>query len=459
MAQGDRGEPGAAALPDARAAGDGRSRSRLASATWVFWLMFSINVVNYLDRLLVVALGPTLKANFHLTDRDVGLVSSAFLIIYTVATLPLGVFADRVSHARVVAAGVAVWSVMSASTAFVRSFGGLFFTRVAVGIGEASYFPAGTALLSAYFPIERRARAMSRWGAGQICGATLAFALSTVFYRWLGEDLGWRAAFLVSGVPGLVLACLMWFVPDAPPGAPRVDTRQRGSIRPPLRESGAQMRAVLRIGTVRLGIVLQSLIYIVATPTITFLPIYLRSAHGSFHLSPAGAALLSGGIIVVGGLAGVLLGGRLADWLTPRVRGGRVLTVSVGFGLALPCYAIMLLTGSVLAFTIAGTLAVLALNLPAGPLGAAVQDATAPALRATTVGLGLVLSHLLGDAWASAAVGALSTALGERTGLALLVIGVPALALGAAVAGLGARVYARDIASVPRPRDLLTSER
>lgn len=448
MAQGDRSEPGLAPPPEARGGRDGRPWPRLASATWVFWLMFAINVVNYLDRLLIVAVAPTLKAHFHLTDRDIGFFSSAFLIVYTVAALPLGLLADRIARARIVAVGVAVWSVMSAATAFVRGFGGLVVTRVAVGIGEASYFPAGTALLSAYFPIEQRARAMSRWGAGQICGAALAFAISAALFRWLGEDLGWRAAFLLTGAPGLALAALMWFVPDTPPGArgaPLAGKPRRQAARQSLLGSGAQMRTALRIGTVRLGIALQALIYIVVTPLITFLLIYLRSSHGAFHLGAAHAATLSGGIIVVGGLSGVLLGGRLADWLSQRVRGGRVLAVCVGFSVAIPCYSIMLLTGSLALFALMGTLAVLALNVPVGPLGAAMQDAIPPTLRGTTVGLALVLSHVLGDAWAPAAVGALSTALGEHTRLALLIIGLPALVLGAVAAGLGARVYARDV--------------
>src|SRR5581483_4370385 len=122
----------------------------------VFWLMFLINVVNYLDRFVAAAVGPTLKQEFGLADSQVGLLTTAFLLVYTVAGLPLGLLADRSSRARIVAIGVGIWSVFSGYTAFARGFGELFASRVGVGIGESSYLPAGTALLSTYYPLKKR---------------------------------------------------------------------------------------------------------------------------------------------------------------------------------------------------------------------------------------------------------------------------------------------------------------
>src|SRR5262249_7334260 len=178
--------------------------------------LFGINMVNYLDRFVAIAVGPTLKAQFHLHDRDVGLLSSAFLLVYTIAAIPLGLLADRVARARVVAAGVALWSLASGATAFVRGYAGLFLTRMGGGIGEARYFPAGTALLSAYFPQQRRARVMSRWSAGQLVGIAAAFALSGLFLHLFGEQVGWRLVFVLTAPPGLLLALLMRRVAEAP---------------------------------------------------------------------------------------------------------------------------------------------------------------------------------------------------------------------------------------------------
>lgn len=196
-----------------------RSRSRRTAVAWrrrpslIFWLMFWINAINYLDRYIVVAVAPALKVQFHLLDRDVGVLSTSYILVYTLAALPMGLLADRVSRARVV--GVGAWSGISAATAFVQNFAGLFVARSLVGIGEASYYPAGTALLTAYIPLRQRARVLGRWQTAQLVGIALAFAVTAAVYRVFGGD-AWRPAFLVSGVPGLGLALLMWFMADTP---------------------------------------------------------------------------------------------------------------------------------------------------------------------------------------------------------------------------------------------------
>ncbi len=422
-------------------------------ATFVFWLMFAINALNYLDRFLAVAVGPIIKSEFHLRDQDIGTLASAFLLVYTLAAVPAGLLADRVSRARIVAVGLALWSIASAASAFAGGFRGLFASRAAVGVGEASYYPAGTAMLSAYFPLKLRARVMSRWGAGQLLGMALAFALSAAFVHHFGASVGWRAAFLIAGPPGLVLAALMWWTADGPtapaPGVPVRSSHETASDQHggPTRTPSSLDRivAVLHIRTVWLVIVLQALFFVVATPSVTFLPIYLRSARGPFQVSAIHAALLSGAMIVVGGTCGVLLGGYLADRLSFRSAGSRVLVAGLGAAIGLPCFAVMLLCRSLPLFVIVGSLAVIALNLQAGPLTAAVQDATPAALRATAVAMTLVCSHLLGDVWSPRVVGVISTSLHERSGTALLIVGIPALALAAAVGILGAHVYAREV--------------
>jgi len=198
----------------------GAKKRLINTALPVFWLLFAINTVNFFDRFLAVAVAPTLKSEFHLTDGNIGALSSAFILIYTLAALPLGLLADRASRARVVSIGVAIWSVASGLTGVATGLPLLFVTRAGVGIGEASYYPAGTALLSAYYSLEKRARIVSRWSSGQLVGVALAFGVSAGLSILLGPTLGWRIAFLVSAVPGFILAALMWFVADDPPNAP-----------------------------------------------------------------------------------------------------------------------------------------------------------------------------------------------------------------------------------------------
>ena len=427
-----------------------RAVARIRRPAFVFWLLFGINVVNYLDRFIAIAVGPTLKVRFHLHDEQVGLLTSAFLLIYTLSAIPLGLIADRVPRARVVDVGVGLWSLASGATAFVRGFRGLLLTRAAVGIGEASYFPAGTALLSAYYPQERRARIMSRWNAGQLVGIALAFTLSALLTHMAGADRGWRLAFFCTAPPGILLALLMWRVAEGPGRAEAasgeiVAQAEAPGAAPAARGTVAQQLArILRLRTVAVVILLQALTFAVVTPMVAFLPIYVRAKNGPFHLGAVQTDLLSGVVIVLGGIGGTVLGGAVADWLGRRTPGGRVLTAGLAYAAGLPCFVVMLLAHSLPLFVAASTLAVFTLSMPNGPLAAAAQDVTPPELRATAVAVILLCAHLLGDVWSPSAVGTLSTHFHEHANLALLFIGLPSLAIAAVAGMLGARFYARE---------------
>jgi MFS transporter, Spinster family, sphingosine-1-phosphate transporter len=463
----------------------GAKRRLINTARPVFWLLFAVNTVNFLDRFLAVAVAPTLKTVFHLTDANIGALSSAYILIYTLAALPLGLLADRASRARVISIGVGLWSVASGLTGVATGLPLLFVTRAGVGIGEASYYPAGTALLSAYYSLERRARVLSRWSSSQLVGVALAFAVSAGLSALLGPTVGWRVAFLVSAVPGLVLAIVMWFVADAPPAAPaetssyaeevneELPPRHQhllpalhlngiGGLRAALAEYRAQLeprllaaahdlrlilRAVAQIRTIWIVGALQALTFLIITPAVTFLPIYIRSSNGPFHLGETATDGLAGAVIIVGGLSGQLLGGNVADWLGRRVDGGRILTATVGFGLAVPAYAVMLLTHSLALFVLFGIVAVLLLNLPVGPIVACAQDVTPQALRATAIAMTLLVGHLCGDVWSPWAVGTVSTALGEHIATSLLIFGIPALLCAATVGFFGVRIYVSEVRS------------
>jgi sugar phosphate permease len=442
--------------------GNGWGRLVIRRSVWVFWLLFAINTLNYLDRLVAVAVGPTIKTEFRLSDDAIGLLSSAFLLVYTLAALPVAALADRLrARAHTISLGVAVWSVFSGLTAFARGYGGLFATRALVGIGEASYSPSSVALLVNYYPRERRAGIIGRWQTGQVLGALLAFFVAGALFALLPAHIAWRAAFLLTAAPGLALAALAWRMADHPTeqsasassgdetdaetdSEPVAEPRaNHESFRDEARALARQMRLTLRIPMIWTVVALQALMFIVITPSITFLPLYVRAKHGPFHMGATHASIALGLTLVLGGFLGAILGGQLSDWLNRRLPGGRVLAVTIGFALAIPCYCAMLLTSSLPLFLVAVTLTTFTINLPSAALTSIPPDVTLPALRATALAVTMLLSHLLGDIWASWAVGKLSTALNEHLAPALLLVGAPALALGCIISVFGARQYAR----------------
>ena len=188
-------------------------------ARYVFWLMFAINFLNYADRWVFSALANELKSAFRFDDFQIGVLGSAFLLVYTLVAFPTGYFADRLGRKNVVAAGVALWSAATALTAVAGNFAVMLVVRALVGVGEGSYYPAGTSLLSAYYPPQRRATILGRWATGALAGAAIGFLIaglktafesvalpaSVLLTSGLIELWGYRAIFVVVTI-GLLSA-------------------------------------------------------------------------------------------------------------------------------------------------------------------------------------------------------------------------------------------------------------
>src|SRR3984893_9266786 len=166
-------------------------------AAYVLALMLGINGLKYMDRWVGSAVAPLIQAEFNLSDFSVGLLGSAFTLVYALGALPFGLWADRGVRRTVIGTGVAVWSLATLLTGFTTNFAQLFATRAALGIGEASYYPAGTSLLGDYFPRRLRGRVMAIWSAGPAFGIAAGFAGGGL----LAVRFGWLVPFFVTAAP------------------------------------------------------------------------------------------------------------------------------------------------------------------------------------------------------------------------------------------------------------------
>jgi MFS family permease len=185
-----------------------RRTARSNYPMYVFWIMFAISFFNYLDRNVLTGAANTIAHELGFGVDGIGFVASAFLVVYTLLTIPVGLIADRTKRKNVVAFCVVFWSLATVLTVFSFNFLSLFFFRMLLGVGEAGYFPAGTAIMSDYFSRAKRSRVMSWWSVAQLFGILLGYVLG-------GELAGiytgsWRLAFLFTGIPGLILAFLAW---------------------------------------------------------------------------------------------------------------------------------------------------------------------------------------------------------------------------------------------------------
>jgi MFS family permease len=417
-------------------------------ASPVFWVMFGINLFNYLDRYVLPAALTKIKDQFHLSDTRAGALSTAFLLVYAIAALPLSIWADRGVRKNIIAVCVGLWSVATFLGGLATGFWTLFLSRALVGIGEAGYYPAGTSLLSDYYPRAERARIMSRWGVGSLVGLAIGFSLGGI----IAGALGWRAAFFITAVPGLLFAWLAWRMREPARGG--ADNWRAGALDTEARRVllGAQLRVLFRTRTVVVGIVLQILAFWVLGAAAYWLPTYLQRAFG-FKEGKAG--IVSGGVLVVAGIVGTLLGGALADRLTRRWTGGRVLACGIGLALAAPCFALAMLVGGFALFLPFFFLSALFLSSYSGPLTAVTQDVVSPAVRALVVSVTLLIGHLLGDVTSPLIVGVISDGLGGGAhGLnRALLATCPLILVVAGIVGIvGSRVVHGDLARIEERR-------
>ena len=162
-------------------------------------------VFDYVDRQVIVSLFPHLKAEWGLSDKQLGALVSVVSVTVALGALPVALFADRVSRVKSIVAMAAVWSLATISCMFTRSYGQLLAARALVGLGEAGYGSVGAALIASHFPARMRGALMAGFFASASVGSVLGVMLGGVIAaRW-----GWQAAFGVVGVPGLVLALLL----------------------------------------------------------------------------------------------------------------------------------------------------------------------------------------------------------------------------------------------------------
>jgi MFS family permease len=452
-------------LPSTKQTTTNRGSSRYA--LHVFWVIFAIGFLNYLDRNVLTGAANTVAHELGLGIDSVGYIASAFVIVYTVCTIPMGLWADRTKRKNVVAFSVVIWSVATALTALSFNFLSLFLSRMVLGIGEAGYFPAGTALLSDYFNREKRSRIMSWWSVGQLIGVLFGFVIGGVV---AGLYVGsWRLAFVFTGIPGLVLAFSAWRLRE--PRRNEADEEELAlhsestamaeiaphAIAPVATNMLLQLRDLLCIKTLVALMVMQIFAFFVLSVAVIFLPTFLQQKD-LYGLSSGIAGLFSGGVIVVAGSIGTIGGGYLADLLNRRNPGARVLICGVGFLISAPTFALSLTTHSFALFALFFVIATIFITFYTGPSTAATQDVVPSASRASAVAITLLIAHALGDAFSPTLVGVLArhfdptggthfthNLAGHDLALAMLITCTPALAIAGLVGIVGARWMKGDL--------------
>ncbi len=358
----------------------------LSGARSALFLLLAINLFNYIDRQILAALEPDIRASFF-APGDVnamtktGLLGDAFFVTYMISAPILGLLADRISRWLIVGSAVILWSLASGASGLAATFAILVATRVCIGIGEGGYGPAAPTILADLFPIETRGRMMAIFYAAIPVGSALGYVIGGL----VGAHFGWRWAFYLVTPPGLLLGLLCFWQRDPRVAAHHLEQESpRRSVRDYLR--------LFRTRSYLINCVAQTLMTFVTGGLGFWAAAYLRYR----NQSPDVGMTIFGLITVVAGLVSTLLGGVIADKLRSRFAGS-YFWVS-GIGMLIAClFFIATLYIPFPAAWITMFLAIFFLFVNTGPSNTALANVSLPSVRATAFAVNILVIHALGD--------------------------------------------------------------
>ncbi|HEV3140078.1 MAG TPA: MFS transporter, partial [Vicinamibacterales bacterium] len=295
----------------------------MSPSVYALIVLFAINLMNFFDRQIIGGVGEGIRREWALSDTALGLLGTVFTLLYAVVGLPLGRLSDRSVRRRILAGGVFVWSLLTAASGIARNFSQLIVARLGVGVGEATCSPASTSLLGDLFPTSSRARAMAVWMLGLPIGLGLANGAG----GWILQNWGWRRAFYVAAVPGVLCAIAALQIREPKRGT--VEAHAVGDRR----REGNPYLLVLSIPT---------LLWIIVSGALHNFNMYALGAFVSpflirFHkMSFLTAGWIAAAVYGFSGIVGLTVGGALADRLYQKRVDGRLIVGTVAIAICAP---------------------------------------------------------------------------------------------------------------------------
>jgi MFS transporter, Spinster family, sphingosine-1-phosphate transporter len=354
-------------------------------------LLTALNLLNYIDRSVLNAVQPLIQNEFHVSDAQIGRLTTVFLIFYTLAAPLMGPLADRYSRRLIIALGAFAWSGATLLTAVTHSYNALLLRHTLVGVGEASFVTISPTVVADLFPESMRGRVLGFFYLAIPVGFALGYPIGGFF----GTHYGWRVPFLLAGPPGFVLAALVLLMTDPPRGQfdSLKETPERGTVLG-LGHNPAFLTATLGMAMMTFA----------QGGLLVWMPTFLSRMRGYSLLQ---ANNLFGLIIAVDGTAAALAGGWLGDRLMRHTRSAYYLVSAASMGLGIPVMIVALFhrgRAMVPGIAVAGFL----LLLNTAPLNAAVINSVGAHIRATAIAVNLFAIHFLGDAFSPWLIGKVS---------------------------------------------------
>ena len=368
-----------------------------SKSTYVLWVLFGINMMNFFDRQILAAVTEPIRMEWQLNDSALGWLNTAFVLLYAAVGVPLGRLSDRWLRTRILAIGVSVWSLFTAASGLAWNYWSLFAVRLGVGVGEASCAPAANSLIGDLFPPQRRARAISIF----MLGLPIGIFTSNLSSGIIAKQYGWRVTFFIACIPGLILAVLALKIREPQRGASE-EHKIIGQ-----QQEGSPYWRVLRIPTIWWIILSGALHNFNAYAVNAFLPAFLGRYH-DMDLRQANtiAAIVLGAV----GVVGLLGGGFLADRLRQTRANGRMLLATASLFVSTPLVYLALdrPKGDLVGFMLLMGSGWMLIYVYYATVYAAIQDVVEPSLRATAMALYFFAMYVLGGSFGTSILGMLS---------------------------------------------------
>ncbi|MGC1390027.1 MAG: MFS transporter [Bacteroidales bacterium] len=403
-------------------------------SNYVFMLLFLLYMFDYIDRMVVTSMFTSIEKDWGISHTQSGLLVSAVYWAIVILTFPISILVDRWSRTKTIGVMAIMWSFATALCALTGNFVQLFMARMLIGVGEAGYAPGGSAMISGLYPVDKRARMMGLWNASIPLGSAIGVLLGGI----IAVKLGWKHAFGIVAIPGLIVAILFLFVKDYKTVDLSFYDKNSNKIK---MERKDIIKEFITKPSVLLTYLGMAAVVFVTTSMLTWLPTYFEKMR---NISQETAGKMASSVMVLA-LVGAPLGGFLTDLWRKSKDNARLLfpTFSTLLSAIVLFLALVIFKGTVqyVVFLIFGVL-VLAFISGAASV---TQDVIHPGLRATSYAIAVVVQNLLGASTAPVVMGKIYDLTNIRTALSVLPF---VLLLGALLFWIGSRHYVRDLGKV-----------
>lgn len=395
-------------------------------------MLLVIYTLNFLDRQIVNIIAEPIKIDLGLQDWQLGMISGLmFALLYTFMGIPIARYAEKGNRPMIISAAVAVWSVFTALCGFVTNFWQLALARLGVGIGEAGCTPPAHSLISDYVAKEKRASAIAFYSIGTPLGSLIGTALGGL----IADAYGWRAAFLIAGAPGLIVALISFFTLPEPRNKLAAEHRAKATESPPL---GAVFRVLQSKKTFWLIAMAAAMKALIGYGHAPFTASFFLRVHGdalgrhadqlsnfinglfgtAINLGPLGFLSLTLSVVAgFSGVIGTLIGGAMADRYAQKDLRAYVVVPAIASLVTMPLYGFALLTDSIPTAVVLLAIVAMVGSLWYGPVYATAQSLVEPRMRATMAAVLLFIINLIGLGLGPVAVGVLSDVFATQLGL------------------------------------------